>query len=110
MTGTSDKKSDPFYHSAAWKKARHARLMLDNGMCVECMAEFCRGERMRPQRATMVHHVLPRSERPDLELDIGNMRSLCDMHHNRVHPEKGGRGTPRPKTKAPAMRVIKVSE
>lgn len=106
----ADKLSDPFYHSAAWKKARKARLMLDHGMCTACMEEFARGERMRPQRATMVHHVLPRSERPDLELDIGNMRSLCDMHHNREHPEKGGQGKARPRTKAPALRVIKVIE
>jgi 5-methylcytosine-specific restriction endonuclease McrA len=58
----------------------------------------------------MVHHVLPLTERPDLALDLSNLRSLCDMHHNREHPEKGGRGNAgRTKGKAPAkMRVIKV--
>ena len=110
MPGTTDKLSEPFYHSAAWKKARRARLLADNYMCTKCMEEFRRGERMRPMPATMVHHVLPITERPDLALDIDNMRSLCDMHHNREHPEKGGRGRARPKTKAPALRVIKVTE
>ena len=54
----------------------------------------------------MVHHVLPITERPDLALDVANMRSLCDMHHNRKHPEKGrhGKAKPMPTT----MRVIKV--
>ena len=110
MPGTSDKRSEPFYHTAAWKRARRARLMMDNGMCTQCMEEFWRGERMKPLRATMVHHVLPLTERPDLALDLENMRSLCDMHHNREHPEKGGRGRARPGKAAPAMRVIKVTE
>lgn len=104
------KTSDPFYHSGPWKMARKQRLMMDNGMCTACMAEFERGERLHPRRATMVHHVLPITERPDLALDLSNMRSLCDMHHNREHPEKGGRGEAgRAKGKTPArMRVIKV--
>lgn len=110
MTGTNDKASNPFYHTKAWKRARAARLMLDHYMCTACMAEIDRGERMKPMPATMVHHVLPVAERPDLALDITNMRSLCDMHHNREHPEKGGRGKARPTTKAPALRVIKVIE
>ena len=103
------KVSDPFYSTQAWKRARRARLMLDNGMCSECMAEMERGERMKPMRATMVHHVLPITERPDLALDITNMRSLCDLHHARAHPEKGGGGQAKARRKAPArMRVIKV--
>lgn len=100
------KQSEPFYHSAAWKQARRVRLMLDHYMCTECMKEFRRGDRLRPNRATMVHHVLPIAERPDLALDITNMRSLCDMHHNREHPEKGGQGKAKPK--ACRMRVVKV--
>lgn len=101
------KKSEPFYHTAAWRKARRMRLQLDHYMCTECMKEFEAGDRLRPMRATMVHHVLPITERPDLALDVGNMRSLCDMHHNREHPEKGGQGQ-REKRPAPRMRIIKV--
>ena len=106
----ADKQSDPFYHSAAWKRARAARLMLDHYMCAECMEEWQRGERMRPQRATMVHHLQPRTERPDLALEISNLRSLCDMHHNREHPEKGGRGAARAVSMTVPMRVIKIED
>lgn len=103
------KKSHAFYHSTAWKAARKARLEIDGGMCVECMAEFYRGERRHPKRAVMVHHVLPITERPDLALDLENMRSLCDMHHNREHPEKGGQGKAgRKHANPPHMRVVKV--
>ena len=56
----------------------------------------------------MVHHVKPITERPDLALDLDNMRSLCDMHHNRMHPEKGGQGKAARKTTPPRMRVVKV--
>jgi 5-methylcytosine-specific restriction endonuclease McrA len=103
------KESAPFYHSGTWKEMRKQRLEIDGGFCVECMAEVERGERKKPRRATMVHHVLPITERPDLALDITNLRSLCDMHHNREHPEKGGHGQAGRKDRRPtALRVIKV--
>ena len=103
------KESEAFYHSSPWKAARKARLEIDGGMCTECMAEFERGERLKPRRATMVHHLQPIKERPDLALDLDNMRSLCDMHHNREHPEKGGQGKASHKqTTPPRMRVVKV--
>ena len=103
------KQTDPFYQTEAWKRARRERLRMDHGMCVKCMEEFYRGERMRPLPATMVHHVLPIKERPDLALDLSNMQSLCEMHNNREHPEKGGRGKARAAKRPPAgLRVIKV--
>lgn len=102
------KESDPFYHSASWKRARQAALTRDLGMCSVCMERFERGLMVKPHRATMVHHIKPRKERPDLALQINNLQSLCAACHNRLHPEKreGGGGT---KDKAPrTMRVIKV--
>ena len=75
------KESDPFYHTAAWKRARQAALMRDHGMCRECMDRMRAGIGVRPNRATMVHHVIPRSERPDLELVLDNLISLCPLHH-----------------------------
>lgn len=102
------KQADPFYSTAAWKKARAERLRLDNYMCVDCMERFEAGG-ARPRRATLVHHVIPISERPDLALDIGNMRSLCEVCHNRAHPEKGGQGRAARRTiPAAPMRIIKV--
>lgn len=101
------KQSDPFYHTAAWKAARLERLRRDNWKCTVCMAAFMAGG-TRPRDATMVHHVIPIKERPDLALDIDNLRSLCDICHNREHPEKGGQGRAASRTKSPPMRVIKI--
>ncbi len=87
-----EKKADPFYATQAWRQARAAVLMRDGGMCTECMREFETCGSVRPQRATTVHHIIPRTERPDLALVLGNLTSLCDDHHAKKHPEKGKRG------------------
>jgi len=102
------KEADPFYHSGPWLEAREERLRRDHYICCDCMEEYqITGE--KPRTATMVHHVIPRSERPDLELDIENLRSLCYICHNRKHPEKGGQGKAAAKNRKPVrMRVIKV--
>ena len=67
-------------------------MLRDGGMCVTCMAEFAQCERVRPEAATLVHHVIPVEQRPDLALDLDNLVSLCDSHHAKCHPEKGKRG------------------
>ena len=82
------KESDPFYHSKEWKRLRKAALARDNGMCVDCMDRMRAGIGIKPNRATMVHHVIPRSERPDLELVLENLVSLCDGCHEKRHPER----------------------
>jgi len=82
------KESDPFYHSAEWKRLRKAALQRDHGMCRNCMDRMQAGFGGAPNRATMVHHVIPRSERPDLALVLENLVSLCDSCHNAEHPEK----------------------
>ena len=102
------KKSAPFYHTAAWKRLRAQALARDGGMCQDCMERMRMGVGIRPRRATMVHHIVPVEERPDLALRLDNLRSLCDECHNREHPEKW-----RTKGKAAAapahqMRVMKV--
>lgn len=101
------KESKPFYHTAAWKRVRAAALMRDNGMCQACMDRLRAGYGIRPRRAEMVHHIIPLEERPDLALDLNNLRSLCNECHAKEHPEKGGhnRIVKRPPGK---MRVIKV--
>ncbi len=98
------KESDPFYHSAAWLRVRDLALERDRGMCVECMRLFEMGLIRKPARAQMVHHIIPRKQRPELSLVLENLESLCFRHHEEKHPER------REKTKgdAPKMRVIKV--
>lgn len=101
------KESAPFYHTRAWKQVRAAALARDRGMCCDCRDRYSSGVGVRPNRATMVHHIIPVEERPDLALSLENLRSLCDACHNKNHPEKGsGRQAEEPKQHK--MRVIKI--
>lgn len=104
-----DYQSSPFYHSAAWKKVRRVALQRDGGMCQDCMDRIRAGYGIRPRRAEMVHHIIPVKERPDLALDLGNLRSLCNTCHAMEHPEKQANAHRKPPKEPPAkMRVIKV--
>ncbi|MEG0742724.1 MAG: HNH endonuclease [Clostridia bacterium] len=99
------KESEPFYHSQPWRRVRAKALERDCGMCCDCMARFRAGMMIKPRRADMVHHIIPREVRPDLELTLSNLRSLCNPCHNGHHPEKGSGRQEAPRTR---MRVIKV--
>lgn len=101
------KKSDPFYHTARWGRARAAALNRAYGMCEDCMDRYRSGYGGKPRPATIVHHVIPIEERPDLALDINNLRCLCAACHNERHPEKGGGGR-QDITRRAKMRVIKI--
>lgn len=100
------KESKPFYHTDAWKRARAKALERDAGMCQDCMDRYRAGYGSKPRRAAMVHHVISIEERPDLALDMGNLRSLCEACHNKRHPEKGKRR--QEQQKHGQMRVIKI--
>lgn len=104
-----EKVMKPFYGTTAWKKCRRAVLIRDHGMCVDCMERFKAGYGTRPRKATMVHHIIPYEERPDLALNADNLVSLCADCHAKRHPEKGGHGSGRDTDREPKkMRVIKV--
>ena len=104
------KESDPFYHTKEWKRVRAVALARDDGFCRDCLDRMQLEAGFKPKRATMVHHVIPRTERPDLALDLDNLRSLCATCHERHHPER--RAGPKRKTQARkgahSMRVIRV--
>ena len=100
------KESKPFYHSTLWLQVRAKALERDAGMCQDCMDLFRAGLKVKPRRAIMVHHVISIEDRPDLALDLNNLRSLCGPCHNAKHPEKGA-GAPQSKAVS-RMRVIKV--
>lgn len=102
------KESDPFYHTAAWKAAAAERMRLDNYLCCDCLERYRNGGRGRVRDAEVVHHVIPRSERPDLALDIQNLRSLCKKCHNQRHPEKGQSREAEKPQRATRVRVIKI--
>lgn len=100
------KHSDPIYHTETWKLVRAQALARDGGLCRDCMDRVKSGRGGKVRRATMVHHVIPVKERPDLAYNLENLRSLCNICHNQNHPEKGRGKPPQPKTVK--MRVIKV--
>lgn len=105
------KQSDPFYHSGPWLAARELALERDHRMCQICVAAFRAGNMRRPRKATIVHHIIPRTERPDLELDLDNLQSVCATCHNQEHPDKGGaHGADKPAVARPRVtaRVIKI--
>ena len=64
-----------FYASARWRRVREAALWRDGGLCVLCKAIGV----LTP--AVEIDHIQPRSDRPDLELTIDNLQSLCKKHH-----------------------------
>lgn len=73
-----DQEAKSFYNSVAWRKLRRLKLVTDP-LCEQCRAK----EIYVP--ATIVHHVKPRREQPDLALDLDNLESLCDSCHSRTH-------------------------
>lgn len=101
-----DKKPDPFYKSAAWRRVRALALMRDNGICQDCLAAKRRGEVVKPRTATVVHHIVPVEQDPSRAMDLDNLISLCDACHNKRHPEKGA-GDPKPEPPT-GVRVIKI--
>ncbi|MEG0146244.1 MAG: HNH endonuclease [Clostridia bacterium] len=80
--------------------------MRDHHLCVDCLEAYQARQGGRPRPATMVHHIIPVEERPDLGYDLNNLVALCDTCHNRRHPEKGA-GTEKPGPPA-GMRIIKL--
>ena len=95
------KKADPFYLSAAWRAARIVVLQRDFYWCQVC----------RRRTVNTVHHKIPRSERPDLELAEDNLEAICEGCHGREHPEKGEKTRRHELPEAPdltGIRVIKV--
>ena len=102
------KQAAPIYLSKAWRTVRAEALRRDHGMCVRCMERFMNGGE-KPRLAVMVHHKKSRKEYPELELDLDNLESLCDISHNREQPEKGKK---KPETGLPdickGIRIIDI--
>ena len=75
---------DPFYASAKWRAARRCYLA-KHPACVIC-----------GQPATMVDHILPRRDRPDLEMTSSNWQALCHpCHASKSARSDGWMGNPR---------------
>ena len=70
-----DKQAAAFYKSVEWQRARQQRLMMDNGLCQDCLLE----KKITP--ADLVDHVKPLRLFWHLRLVLSNLRSLCYRHH-----------------------------
>lgn len=75
------------YTGRRWERKRQAILRRDGYMCRECRRYG------RARAATIVHHVKPADEYPELAWDDDNLVSLCQACHNRAHPEKSRAAT-----------------
>jgi len=62
-------------YDRAWRRTRDLKLKRDP-LCEDCLEN----EFVEP--AVEVHHVIKIAERPDLRLDIDNLRSLCKTCHS----------------------------
>ena len=75
----SNKVTDPFYSSAAWQRKRAAVRSRYLGVDV---LELYRTGKVVP--AEMVHHIIPRRERPELRFDDKNLIPLSNRTHETV--------------------------
>ena len=89
---------DAFYRTANWLRLREQALERDHYWCRRCG--------IRP--ATIVHHVIPREERPDLSRELDNLESVCAVCHNQLHPERGRPGGRAEQPAPGGIRVIEV--
>lgn len=91
-----------FYNTPEWLRAREAALLRDHYLCVQCL------ERGKFRTATTVHHIQERKDRPDLALNLDNLKSLCAACHNKAHPDKGRRAQYRERRIPGSVRIIKI--
>ncbi len=68
----SKRKGGDFYLTAAWRQLRYLALRNCEGRCQCCGGGACDGLRLH------VDHVKPRSQFPELAMDIGNLQVLCE--------------------------------
>ncbi len=81
-----DKGRAAFYHSADWKRMSDAIKVRASGLDEY---EFTKGNIVK---GTIVHHIEPLSEKPELGLDMHNLILVSDLTHQIIHSEyaKGG--------------------
>ena len=65
--------------SSLWSKIRD-EFVMDHPVCAAC----------NTKTALNVHHIIPFSVRPDLELDKANLITLCREHHFRIGHDPDG--------------------
>lgn len=74
-----DKRADPFYNAAKWRRKRAAILRRDKYMC---QASKRYGKTVK---ADLVHHIWPRELYPEYSFEDWNLISLSNAEHNKLH-------------------------
>jgi 5-methylcytosine-specific restriction endonuclease McrA len=81
----SNGNTDLFYKSRDWDMLKEKVFKRDHYTCQFFLGKFDDGihkpHTIKIVRATMVHHIIPVKERPDLALDINNCVSLSFEGH-----------------------------
>ncbi len=81
-------KTNQFYNSTDFDIVREKVLERDRHTCQFFLGKWNDGihkpDKIKIVKATMVHHIIPIKERPDLALDINNMVSLSFEAHEIV--------------------------
>jgi 5-methylcytosine-specific restriction enzyme A len=72
--------SKKFYNSPLWRAVREDVLAL-RPVCEVCQRTS----------AEHVHHIIPLSERPDLETELNNLQAVCSKCHSSIEPRRGGK-------------------
>lgn len=78
-------------YDADWKRVRAMKL----AMSPLCECEGCQAGRLRVTEATVVDHIVPIAERPDLRLALSNLRSMAKSCHDRRTAREQGFARPR---------------
>lgn len=68
-----------FYKSAEWERIRQVALARDNYLCQECLKEG------RLTVSNTVHHIIEIKTDWSKRLDLDNLVTLCEYHHNKMH-------------------------
>lgn len=86
------RKRDAFYCSARWLKLRK-EVIAAQPICADPFGTHKEYGEVIPTKE--VDHVLPRRDRPDLELVIDNLMGLCkSCHARKTRKEMQSRGLP----------------
>lgn len=87
--------TDKFYNSTDWDEIREKRLRADKYKCQFFLGKWNDGKhipnKIKMIDATIVHHIIPIRERPDLALDINNLVSLSFEAHEIIEGRTGFR-------------------
>jgi 5-methylcytosine-specific restriction endonuclease McrA len=85
-----------------WRRIREAVLLRDSYLCQVNNSEDCTKD--RPRLAAEVDHIVPFALRPDLRLDMRNLRASCvPCNRRKVHMDKTPEGQRRIKELSASM-------